>query len=396
MFRERLQNIMKNPKKYRVEFRKNRAERTRVDDWTRRFEEHGFEDASEAFAERIGGKGELSRRRTVIGKMVDSRETDKHVFDIQPKVDKELVLSGRVLRVHGANVAVQTEDGRIFQCVTRRILKTLSTEQRQPVVTGDRVLIRPAGKIHEAMIELVEPRHGIISRESKHRKHVIVTNVDQILIIVSASRPAFKPNLIDRMILTAEQTGVKPIICINKVDLIEMSELQPIIGVYAQMGYKVLPLSAETGFGLDRLRRQLANRESVVTGQSGVGKSSLLNAVDTALGLRVAGLSRAQKGRHTTTTTELHRLSFGGFVADTPGLRQFMLSDIIPEEVFGLFRDLRPYENHCHFPNCTHFHEEDCAVKDAVAEGRLDLRRYESYLAIRKSGNENIALIDGR
>jgi ribosome biogenesis GTPase len=376
---------MKKSKKLRVTFRKNRSKRTRIDDWTQRFEEHGFEEESEISVERIGGKSELSRRRTVIGKWVDSSE--EHCFSILPEVDSETILSGRVLCVHGASSVVQTDDDRIFQCVTRRILKTLSTEQRQPVVTGDRVLIRPAESIaegvNEAMIERVEPRHGSISRASKHRKHVIVTNVDQILIVASADQPAFKPNLIDRLLLTAEQTGVKPIICINKIDLIDQTELQPIIGVYAQMGYKIILLSAETGFGMERLRQQLMNRESVVTGQSGVGKSSLLNMIDPALDLRVADLGSTQKGQHTTTTAKLHHLSFGGFVVDTPGLRQFMLWDIIPEEVFGLFRDLRPYENRCRFPDCTHSHEEDCAVKNAVAEGRLDLRRYESYLAIR-------------
>ncbi|MDR2705533.1 MAG: ribosome small subunit-dependent GTPase A [Planctomycetaceae bacterium] len=376
---------MTKPKKLRVTFRKNRTKRTRVGDWTQRFEEHGFEEETEIAVERIGGKSELSRRRTVIGEWVESNE--EHSFNILPEINSETVLSGRVLCVHGASSTVQADDGRIFQCVTRRILKTLSTEQRQPVVTGDRVLIRSArgvaGEVHGAMIERIEPRHGSISRTSKHRKHVIVTNVDQILIVASADQPPFKPNLIDRLLLTAEQTGVKPIICINKIDLVDKAEFQPMIGVYAQMGYKVILLSAETGFGLERLRRQLADRESVVTGQSGVGKSSLLNMIDPALDLRVSDLGRTQKGQHTTTTAELYRLSFGGFVVDTPGLRQFMLWDIIPEEVFGLFRDLRPYENRCRFPDCTHSHEEDCAVKNAVAEGRLDLRRYESYLAIR-------------
>ncbi|MDR1268658.1 MAG: GTPase RsgA, partial [Planctomycetaceae bacterium] len=212
---------MKKSKKLRVTFRKNRSKRTRIDDWTQRFEEHGFEEESEISVERIGGKSELSRRRTVIGKWVDSSE--EHCFNILPEVDSETILSGRVLCVHGASSIVQTDDGRIFQCVTRRILKTLSTEQRQPVVTGDRVLIRPAESIaegvNEAMIERVEPRHGSISRASKHRKHVIVTNVDQILIVASADQPAFKHNLIDRLLLTAEQTGVKQIICINKIDL---------------------------------------------------------------------------------------------------------------------------------------------------------------------------------
>ena len=368
-------------KKVRVDFRKNRSERTRAGDWTRKFEEHGFEEESEVTSERIGGKGELSRRRTIVGEIVKS-DAEKIGFEVLPDVDTASLLAGRVLRVHGASSVVQTEDGRQFQCVTRRILKTLSTDQRQPVVAGDYVLVRPAPN-NEGMIERVEPRHGTIARSSKQRKHVLVTNVDQVLIIASAEQPALKPNLIDRMILTAEQSGVKPVVCINKIDLIDPAELQPLTGVYAQMGYKVLLLSVETGFGLERLRQLLTNRSSVVAGQSGVGKSSLLNAVDSQIQLRVAEIGNAQKGKHTTTTAELIQLSWGGYVVDTPGMRQFMLWDIIPEEVFGLFRDLRPYENLCHFPDCTHSHEEDCAVKMAVGEGWLDLRRYESYLAIR-------------
>ena len=378
---------MKKSKKVRVDFRKNRNERTRTGDWTRQYEQHGCEEEIEASTERISGKGEVARRRTVVGSVVESEEADRHGFEVLPEIDESAVLSGRVLRVHGASSVVRAEDGRIFQCVTRRILKTLATDQRQPVVTGDRVLFRPVEGDSpvggEGMIERVEPRHGTLSRESRHRKHVIVTNVDQVLIVVSADQPTFKPNLIDRMLLTAEQSGITPVICINKIDLVDLAEFQPVIGVYARMAYKILPLSVKTGFGLERLRRQLEGRESVLAGQSGVGKSSLLNAVDPELDLRVSELGTAQKGKHTTTTSELIRLSFGGFVVDTPGIRQFMLWDIIPEEVFGLFRDLRPYENYCHFPDCTHSHEEDCAVKNAVADGRLDLRRYESYLSIR-------------
>lgn len=188
------------------------------------------------------------------------------------------------------------------------------------------------------------------------------------------------------MILTAEQAEIEPIICINKIDLVDPVEFQPLVGVYARMGYRVLLLSTKTGLGLNRFKGLLQNRESVVAGQSGVGKSSLLNAVDPSLDLKTGEIGFWQKGKHTTTTSELLQLSFGGYVVDTPGIRQFMLWDIIPAEVFGLFRDLRPYENRCRFPDCTHSHEDDCAVKNAVAEGRLDLRRYESYLAIRFSG----------
>ena len=368
-------------KKHRVDFRKNRMERTRTTDWTQRFAEHAFTEEADHTEERIG-RDELSRKRTVVGEAVENAD-----FEVLPAVDPTATLSGRVITVHGASSIVETEDGRRFRCTTRRILKTLSTDQRQPVVAGDRVRFRPANtsELLEGMIERVEPRHGTLSRESKHRKHILVANVDQLLIVASAAEPDFKPNLIDRMLVTSEQTEIRPIICINKVDLVDLAELQPIIGSYAQMGYKVLPLSVPTGLGIERLRLQLKDRESVVLGQSGVGKSSLLNAVEPSLKLRIGEVSNALKGKHTTTMAELLKLSFGGYVVDTPGLRQFMHWDLIPEEVFGFFRDLRPYENHCRFPNCTHSHEEDCAVKNGVAEGRLDLRRYESYLAIRDS-----------
>ncbi len=374
----------KKSKKLRVDFRKNRTEKTRITDWTQQFEEHAFADESDVSEERIG-RDEQSRRRTVIGEEVENAKAGG--FDVVPAVDKATMLAGRVLKVHGASSIVEMDDGRQFRCATRRILKTLATDQRQPVVAGDRVLFREAegSGILEGMIERVEPRHGTLSRESKKRKHILVTNVDQILIVASAAEPAFKPNLIDRMLVTAEQAGIRPIICINKVDLVDLADLQPTVGAYAQMGYKVLLLSTKTGLGMERLRRQLQDRESVVVGQSGVGKSSLLNVLDPTLNLRVGELGNAQKGKHTTTTAELFRLPFGGYVVDTPGMRQFVLWDVIPEEVFGFFRDLRPYENLCRFPDCTHSHEEDCAVKNNVAEGRLDLRRYESYLVIRES-----------
>ncbi|MGW8257950.1 MAG: ribosome small subunit-dependent GTPase A, partial [Thermoguttaceae bacterium] len=197
------------------------------------------------------------------------------------------------------------------------------------------------------------------------------------------------PNLIDRMILAAEMAQIRPIICINKIDLVEKAELQPLVGVYSQMGYHVLLLSAKTGFGVDRLCRLFTGRASVVVGQSGVGKSSLINCVDPSLHLRVQPVSAEnEKGKHTTTTARLLPLKAGGYVVDTPGIRQFHLWDVVPEEVESYFRDIRPYIHLCRFPNCTHTHEEDCAVKNAVADNRLDERRYESYCRLRM-GNDN-------
>ena len=370
----------KKKKKIRAEFRKNRTVRVRQTDWTRQFDEHGFDEEDPARSERISGKGEITRKRTIRGRQFDT--DDESGMDVLLEVDETVCRRGRVLAVRGLISTVEEEGGAIWPCVTRRLLKTLSTDQRHVVAAGDQVLFRPVENSDpaEGIIERVEPRYGSICRASRGRQQTLVTNVDQLMIVTSAAKPRLKPNLIDRLLVTAEKGGVRPIVCINKLDLVDPAKLQPLVGVYSQMGYEVLLLSAVTGFGVDRFRRALTGQESVVAGQSGVGKSSLLNRVDPKLRLPVRTVSTdSEKGRHTTSTARLLPLACGGYVVDTPGIRQFQLWDVIAEEVAGFYRDLRPYVNRCAFPDCTHTHEDDCAVKNAVADGQLDERRYDSY-----------------
>jgi ribosome biogenesis GTPase len=367
-------------KKIRAEFRKNRDVCVRQTDWTREFEQHGFQEEAPPQSERVSGKGELTRKRTLCGEQIDPG--GEPGFGVQLDVDRAVCRRGRVLSVRGLISTVRGEDGLIYQCATRRLLKTLRTALRHVVAVGDRVLLRPIdnSEPREGLIEWVEPRHGSICRATRGRQQILVSNVDQLAIVSSAAEPRLKPNLIDRLLVAAEKGGVRPLVCINKIDLVDPAALQPLVGVYSQMGYPVLLLSAKTGFGVERLRRALAGRESVMAGQSGVGKSSLLNAVDPALHLRVQPVSAdTEKGCHTTSTAQLLPLACGGYVVDTPGIRQFELWDVIAEEVAGFFRDLRPYVSLCRFPDCTHTHEDDCAVKNAVADGRFDERRYESY-----------------
>ncbi len=369
----------KKGRKTRAEFRKNRSVRTRRTDWTQRFREEAIRDESVVREERISGKGELVRRRTVMA--AESQGAADASVPVQLEVDEAVCRPGRVLSIHGLFSHVQDAEGRVHRCSVRRLLKTLSTDQRHVIAVGDRVMFRAvAGEADEGVIERVEPRRGTICRASRGRQQILVTNVDQVLIVTSVAEPRLKPNLIDRLLIAAEKGRARPIICINKIDLVDPAALQPLVGVYSRMGYEVLLLSATTGFGADRLRRVLAGRQSVVAGQSGVGKSSLLNALDPQLKLRVAPVSAEnEKGRHTTTTARLLPLSFGGYVVDTPGIRHFELWDVESAEVAGYFRDLRPYVSACKFPNCTHTHEAGCAIKDAVADGRIDERRYESY-----------------
>jgi ribosome biogenesis GTPase len=201
---------------------------------------------------------------------------------------------------------------------------------------------------------------------------VIVANVDQALIVGSAAMPNLKAGLIDRLIVGAEAAGIRPIVCINKVDLVSAASLVPLAGVYARMGYPVILCSTVTGRGITRLQQALQGTVTAVVGQSGVGKSSILNAIAPELALPVGDVSRDNdKGRHTTTTARLIPHSRGGTFVDTPGVRQFQLWEILPAEVPSAFRDLRPLANHCRFPDCTHTHEADCAVKHAVADGLL-------------------------
>ncbi|MEO1617922.1 MAG: ribosome small subunit-dependent GTPase A [Planctomycetota bacterium] len=366
----------------RVSFRKRYQGRVRDSDLTREFQQSDGEMLADAVkSERVSGKGDLTRKRTVTG----AREGAPMTQSDDGAEDTPLV-DGRVTRAHGLANTVLADDGRVFECSIRQVLKSLSIEGRGTVVAGDRVQFR-AETPETGMIEFVHPRHGVISRRSRGQQHIIAANVDQLLIVTSAAEPTLKPTLIDRFLLSAEQCGVRPVIVINKCDLVDLASLQPLVGVYSSMGYRVLLTSADEGTNVEYLRHLLRNKQSALSGQSGVGKSSLLNAVQPGLGLAVSSVSKEnQKGRHTTTTSTLIPLRDAsgavedrGAVFDTPGIRQFQLWDITAEEVAGLMPDLRPYVGACRYANCFHLSEDDCAVKDAVADGRIDARRYDAY-----------------
>ena len=363
---------MGEPRKVRIEFRKNRSVRRRSGDLTRALSDidDGIDHAS---GERISGKGELTRKRTVRTGSAPRHDVDG--LAVAP--EGRATWRGQVLNVHGLETFVVDETGRVARCTTSRVLRSLATDQRHPVAAGDWVRVTHDGE--RGVIQAVEPRRSSLCRDSRGRRHVIVANVDQVFIVGSAAQPDLKPALIDRLLVAAESAGIRPLICLNKADLVPASRLVPLAGVFARMGYPVVICSTRTGLGLDRLRTELRNRVTAVVGQSGVGKSSLLNALDPDLALPVAEVSREnEKGRHTTTTARLIPHRFEGTFVDTPGVRQFALWQTVPAEVPSAFRDIRPIANLCRFPDCTHTHETGCAVKDAVADGLLDTRRWES------------------
>lgn len=307
--------------------------------------------------------------------------------------DLPVAARGLVLRSTGSWYTVRTDDGRTLPTRIRGRFRLAAQliDETNPLAVGDRVevLVDPDGT---AMVTAIEPRHNQLSRRAAGkrggvREHVIVTNLDRAWIVQSTFGPKINPGFVDRFLVACEASHVPAGLVLNKADLLEgepraQAAIAFWTGLYEGLGYPVLLTSAETGAGVERLREALAGRVSVVSGPSGVGKSSLLNAVDTTLDLRTAEVSeKTQKGRHTTTFATLYPAA-GGWVADTPGIREFGLWDMAPQDLGGYFVEFRPHVEDCRFPNCTHHHEPGCAVVAAVDDGAVTPERYGSYLAI--------------
>jgi ribosome biogenesis GTPase len=388
-------------KKIRVDMRKNRGKTPRNKMWEidQLAMDSGNSTINPAADQRVRPKGDLSRKRTV---MVQDTETQQGTM---PDIDRDTCLPGRVLRVHGLLSVVEVDSGQTFRCTVRRLLKTLATDERSLVTCGDRVWIRPeansadtrpaigstpsarsplpAKASAEATIERVEPRTCQLTRSSRQRVHTIVANVDQVVFVLSLKEPDLKLHLIDRYLASAIQGGICPVLCLNKADLVDSSEYQNVAGLYARLGYRTFITSASNGQGIGPLRDLLKNRQTVFSGQSGVGKSSLLNAIQPDLALKVREVSEVNsKGKHTTTAAELIRLGFGGWVVDTPGIRQFELCRVTPEEVAVFFPEFHPFLARCRFSGCTHLHESGCAVIGAVVRRQIAESRYTSYKGI--------------
>ena len=241
------------------------------------------------------------------------------------------------------------------------------------------------------VIKEVMPRRNCIVRKSTNlskQNHLIAANIDMVYLVVTFALPEIKPQFIDRFLVTCEAYNVPVTILINKCDLYEqIPELQPFVedfkSIYSKIGYPILEVSAKSGMGMEILKEQCKERVVLFSGQSGVGKSSIVNAIDPRLNLKTASISKAHlQGKHTTTFYEMHPISSGGFIIDTPGIRGFGLVNFEKEELSNYFPEMLEVEDDCKFAPCTHTHEPGCAVRRAVEEGRIAEQRYNSYFAM--------------
>jgi ribosome biogenesis GTPase / thiamine phosphate phosphatase len=265
-----------------------------------------------------------------------------------------------------------------------KVIEVKDIKMVDPVAIGDYVAFRPA-EAGKGMITDILPRRTKLSRPDpgpKPLEQVVVANLDQVVAVFAAARPAPKWNLLDRYLVSAESSELEPIICITKMDIGDAEEIDMDMALFRKLGYRVILTSSENGDGIEELRDALAGKLSVCVGKSGVGKTSLLNAMQPGLGAKIGAVGKGAlgKGKHTTTHMEMFPLDAGGGIVDTPGMRVFGLWEVDGSDIALYFREMRPFLDHCQFRgNCTHEHEPGCAVIDALDNGLIDARRYESY-----------------
>ena len=304
--------------------------------------------------------------------------------------------TGLVIKNTGSWYTVKTDDGgQLIDCKIKGNFRLKGIRSTNPVAVGDRVTIIPNAE-GTAFITAIEDRRNYIIRKSwnlSKQSHIIAANVDQAFLVVTVNYPQTSTTFIDRFLASAEAYRVPVTLLFNKTDLLSEEELryqQMMIDLYDTVGYQCLAISAETGEGIDKVMDMLTGKVTVLSGNSGVGKSTLINRLLPGVNLRTSDISDAHNsGMHTTTFSEMIPLPLGGYIIDTPGIKGFGTFDIEPEELTGYFKEIFRFSKECRFSNCTHTHEPGCAVLKAVEEHFISQSRYQSYLSMMEDKEES-------
>ena len=305
-------------------------------------------------------------------------------------------MRGLIVRNTGSWYCVKTDDGQLFDCKMKGTFRLKGIRSTNPVAVGDVVSITPSPDGQTALIDDIEDRRNYIIRKASNlskQSHIIAANVDMAALVVTIAHPETSTTFIDRFLASAEAYRVPVLLIFNKTDLYndaEQMQVASLVSLYQSIGYKCLTCSAEKGNGIDELQAELMNKTTLLSGNSGVGKSTLLNLLVPDAEAKTAEISVAHDaGMHTTTFSQMFFLPQGGALIDTPGIKGFGTFDMEREEVSHYFREIFKISADCRFGNCTHTHEPGCAVLQAVAEGRIAESRFMSYLSMLEDKDEN-------
>ena len=307
-----------------------------------------------------------------------------------------MILTGVVYKSTGSWYTVKDDTGRFWNARIKGVFKIDEITSTNPVSVGDKVEIERENEVeHTALIAKIHDRRNYINRQSpraKHQQHIVAANVDLSLLLATLKEPRTSQGFIDRFLVASEMYHVPSIIVFNKADLYKKKETEKfrqLQAMYEQVGYKVFLISVKDNIGIDELKKELKSRITLISGHSGVGKSSLLNLIFPDLQLKTQDISGwSGKGLHTTTFAEMFDLPFGGSVIDTPGMREFGLVDLSRQELSHYFPEMRERLVDCQFNNCLHINEPGCAIKEAVISGEINEDRYVSYVNILDSIEE--------
>jgi ribosome biogenesis GTPase len=300
------------------------------------------------------------------------------------------VEKGIVVKSTGSLYIVEAEDGLLYSCKIVGKFRLGNLKLTNPVAVGDEVLFAKEQEEGSGIIREIKPRKNYVVRQSprkKHFLHLLASNIDQAMLITTIAHPSLKPAFIDRFLLMTEPFNIPTCIVLNKVDIYEEEDLEVMEGlkmIYEEIGYKVIIASAISGYGKEDLEAQLKGKKTLLAGQSGVGKSSLVNMIDSKMDLRTQEISDySGKGQHTTTFAEMHNLDFSGKIIDTPGIKTLSFNYLEPLDVTHNFKEMFELSSDCKFGgNCKHRDEPQCAVKAGLETGQVSELRYYNYLSI--------------